>query len=79
MVRNAGRISVNIREIPDIEGEIVDSFKPGDEANGVGRTPDGTWIFIEYGDTNGWVPSELVEILLQVESLPTLVSPKQAP
>ena len=78
-VRNAGRFSVNIRETPDIKGKIIDSFKPGDEANGVGRIPDGTWIFIEYGDIKGWVSSELVEILLPVESLPTLVAPKQAP
>jgi LPXTG-site transpeptidase (sortase) family protein len=79
MVRNAGRFSVNIRETPEIKGEIVDSFKPGDEANGIGRISDGTWIFIEYGDTKGWVSSELVQILLPVESLPTLVAPIQAP
>ena len=79
MVRNSGRFSVNIRETPDIKGKVLDSFKPGDEANGIGRIPDGTWIFIEYGDTKGWVSSELVEILLPVESLPTLVAPKEVP
>jgi LPXTG-site transpeptidase (sortase) family protein len=79
MVRNAGRFSVNIRETPDIKGEIIDSFRAGDEANGLGRTSDSTWIFIEYNDTKGWVSSDLVEILLPADSLPTMVPPKQAP
>ena len=67
MVRNTGRFSVNIREIPDINGKIIASFKAGDEANGLGRTSDSTWIFIEYEDTKGWVSAELVEILLPID------------
>jgi hypothetical protein len=79
VVRNASRFSVNIREIPDIKGKIIDSFKPGDEANGIGRISDGTWIFVDYDGIKGWVSSDLVEILLPVDSLPTMVAPKLAP
>ena len=79
MVRNAGRFSVNIRETPDINGKIIESFKAGDEANGLGRTSDSTWIFIEYGNAKGWVSAELVEILLPADSLPTMVAPKTSP
>ena len=79
IVRNSGRFSVNIRENPDILGEIIGSFKPGKEAIGLGRTIEGDWIFITIDDISGWVSAELVEILLPVESLPTLIPPKLAP
>lgn len=79
MVRNAGRFSVNIRALPAIKSEIQGSFKAGDEASGLGRTTDGTWIFIRYGEIEGWVDAELVQILTPVESLPTIIAPKTAP
>jgi len=60
-------------------GEIIGSFKPGKEAIGLGRTIEGDWIFITIDDISGWVSAELVEILLPVESLPTLIPPKLAP
>jgi LPXTG-site transpeptidase (sortase) family protein len=75
IVHNAGRFSVNIRETPDIKGVIVGSFKAGDEANGLGRTSDGMWIHLEYNNIIGWVSSDLVEILLPANSLPTTVAP----
>jgi LPXTG-site transpeptidase (sortase) family protein len=79
IVRNSSRFSVNIRETPDIKGKIIESFKAGDEANGIGRISDGSWIFIDYDGTKGWVSSDLVEILMPVGSLPTLVAPIQVP
>ena len=79
VVRNAGRFSVNIRILPSIESKIVGSFKAGNEANGLGRTTDGTWIYIKYEELEGWVDAELVQILTPVESLPTIVAPKTAP
>jgi LPXTG-site transpeptidase (sortase) family protein len=79
IVRNAGRFSVNIREKPDMEGKIIGSFKPGNEASGMGRTDKGDWIYIEYEDLKGWVSAELVQILSPVESLPTMVAPEAAP
>ena len=79
LVRNAGRFSVNIREIPDINGKIIASFKADEEANGIGRTSDSLWILIEYEGTKGWVSAELVESLLPIESLPDMIAPIQSP
>jgi len=79
IVRNAGRYSVNIRALPDMDGKIVASFKAGDEATGLSRTEDGSWILIEYQDTQGWVSADLVEILLPVDSLPTAIAPTLTP
>lgn len=79
IVRNSGRFSVNIRELPEIQGEIIGSFKSGKEALGMGRTTGGDWIYITIDNTSGWVSAELVEILLPVESLPTLIPQKLAP
>lgn len=79
IVRNAGRYSVNMRKSPDMDSEIIESFKAGDEANGISRTEDGDWIMIEYKDSRGWVAAELVEILLPVDSLPTAIVPTATP
>ncbi len=79
IVRNEGQFSVNIRELPTIQSGILGSFKAGDEANGLGRVPDNTWIFIEYKGIKGWVDVELVQVLTPVEALPTIVAPKIAP
>ena len=79
IVRNAGRFSVNIREEAAMEGNIVGSFKPGHEATGLGRTEDGKWIFIDYHGLKGWVSADLVQILLPVNSLPTITIPTATP
>jgi LPXTG-site transpeptidase (sortase) family protein len=79
IVRNAGRYSVNIRALPDMESKIIESFKAGDEASGFSRTEDGNWLLIEYQNTQGWVSADLVEILLPVESLPTVIIPTPTP
>lgn len=79
IVRNAGQYSVNIREFPTIESGILGSFKAGDEASGVGRATDATWIYIDYKGVRGWVDAELVQVLTPVESLPTIIAPKIAP
>lgn len=78
-VRNAGRSTVNIRSLPSMQGEILGAFKAGDEAAGLGRTADGTWIYISYKEVLGWVDAELVQILTQVEFLPTIITPNSAP
>lgn len=79
IVRNAGRYSVNIRDLPDMEGEIIGSFKAGDEASGLGRTEEGGWIYISYEDLEGWVSADLVQILSPVESLPELETAEPTP
>jgi LPXTG-site transpeptidase (sortase) family protein len=78
-VRNAGRFSINVREQPDMEADILGSFKAGHEATGLGRTEDGDWILIEYQDLQGWVSAELVQIMLPVDSLPTIATATPTP
>jgi hypothetical protein len=79
IVRNAGRFSVNIREQPDMESVIVSSLKAGGEADGLGRTGDNGWIYIHYNDLEGWVSADLVQILLPVDSLPTVAPSASTP
>lgn len=79
IVRNAGRFSVNIRDLPTMDGEIVGSLKAGDEANGLGRSDNGEWIYVNYNTIKGWVSAEVVQILSTVESLPTIGLPTATP
>lgn len=69
-VRNAGRFSVNIRAYPDIQSKIIGSFLKDEQANAIGRTEDGAWIYIVYGDLQGWVDTELVETNSPLDILP---------
>jgi len=70
---------VNIRELPSIESKILGSLKAGDEADGIGRAPDGMWIFIEYQKMKGWVNAEVVQVLTGIDSLPMIEAPYAAP
>jgi len=79
IVRNAGPFSVNIRELPTIQSGILGSFKAGNEARGIGRNTDGSWIYIENNGVEGWVDAELVQVLTPVNSLPTIIVPETAP
>lgn len=77
IVRNTGRFSVNIRELPSIKSKILGSFKSGNEAAGIGRTEDGTWVFINFQDISGWVDAELVQIFAPVQAMP-IFSPEES-
>lgn len=79
IVRSSGQFSVNIRELPSIESKILGSLKAGDEADGIGRAPDGMWIFIEYQKMKGWVNAEVVQVLTGIDSLPMIEAPYAAP
>ena len=74
IVRNTSGFFVNIRKIPDLNGEKLASFISGDEAAGLGRTEKGDWILIRYEDIEGWVSTEVVEISSSLDSLP-IVTP----
>ncbi len=78
-VRNTSRYSVNIRDLPNLDGEIIGSIKKGDEAEGLGRSVDGDWIYVDHNTIKGWVSAELVQILSTVESLPTIGLPTATP
>ena len=70
-VINTGRFSVNIRELPDMKGEIIGSLKSNHTASGLGRTALGDWVLIKTEETSGWVSADLVEIRVPIEFLPT--------
>ena len=71
-VINTGRFSVNIRELPDMKGEIIGSLKSNHIAAGLGRTALGDWVLIKTDETSGWVSADLVEIRVPIEFLPTM-------
>jgi LPXTG-site transpeptidase (sortase) family protein len=72
-VINTGRFSVNIRELPDMKGEIIGSLKSNHTAAGLGRTALGDWVLIKTDETSGWVSADLVEIRVPIEFLPTML------
>jgi len=78
-VINTGRFSVNVRELPDMKGEIIASLKSGHSAVGLGRTALGDWILIKTDEASGWVSAELVEIRVPVDVLPTTLPTITAP
>lgn len=71
-VSNSGNFSINIREFPSLDGEILGSFLKDTDANAIGRTEAGDWLYITYGGKKGWVNSELVDALTPIEDLPIL-------
>jgi SH3-like domain-containing protein len=78
-VINTGRFSVNIRELPDMKGEIIGSLKSNHTASGLGRTALGDWVLIRTEETSGWVSADLVEIRVPIEFLPTMLPTITAP
>lgn len=79
IVRNAGRFSVDIRQLPAADSPIIGSFHTGEEAIATGRTADSEWIYIHYADLTGWISRELVEVFQPVETLPIVPLPTEAP
>lgn len=71
-VSNSGNFSVNIREFPSLNSDILGSFLKDTDANATGRTEAGDWLFITYGEIKGWVDAELVDALTPFEDLPVL-------
>ena len=71
-ISNSGNFSVNIREFPSLDSDILGSFQKATDANATGRTEAGDWLFITYGEIKGWVDAELVDALTPFENLPVL-------
>jgi len=69
-VANTGTFSVNIRERPDLNSDIIGSLESGDEAVGIARSEDSSWVFIRYGDVEGWVSLDVVDISSPTDTLP---------
>lgn len=71
-VSNDGTLSVNVRERPDTDADIVASLEAGMQAAALSRTEDAEWIQIDLDGVLGWVSAETVLISESVEDLPVL-------
>lgn len=73
-VANTGTFSVNIRQLPDLNSDIIGSLVSGDEAIGFARSEDSSWVLIRYGDVEGWVSLDVVDISSPADILPAASS-----
>lgn len=78
-VSNTSQATVNLRDAPTQDGQLLGYLQPGESAKAIGRTEASDWIAIELaGAPNGfaWVYAELVTVAGAVDTLPT---PQPAP
>jgi LPXTG-site transpeptidase (sortase) family protein len=78
-ISNSGNFSINIRESPSLNSKILGTFLKGDDANAISRTESADWLYITYGNIEGWVDAELVEMLTPVDNLPVFNSDSNSP
>ncbi len=71
-VSNSGSFSVNIRQHPDINSDIIASLVSGNDAVGFARSEDSSWILIRYQDIEGWVSLDVVDVSSPVNTLPVI-------
>ena len=71
-VLNEGPGAVNIRELPDLDSEVLEKLEAEDTAAALGRTEDSEWIQIRIDDVTGWVFAETITIDSPVEDLPVI-------
>jgi len=72
IVTNDGTLSVNVRERPDMDADIVASLEAGMQAAALTRTEDAEWIQINLDGVLGWVSTDTVSISEPVEDLPVM-------
>ena len=69
---------VNVRSGPGTEYDQVGVLIPGQTSAIIGRNAEGTWFEISYvgaPDGTGWVFKDLVHIVGDINSMPTVVPP----
>ena len=71
-VLNEGPGAVNIRELPDLDSDVLEKLEAEDTAAAIGRTEDSEWIQISAEDVTGWVFAETITIDSPVEDLPVI-------
>ncbi len=69
-ITNDGSQGVNIREQPDLAGEIITSLEPGMQAIGIARDEAADWVQINLDGIIGWVFAETISSNEPVEDLP---------
>lgn len=68
--------TLNVREYPSTEAKIVGQLNPGDEADVVGRTPDGAWYVINFDGSRACVFAEYLSAEQPEEETEQLVIPE---
>lgn len=61
---------INVREEPNLDGEIIASLEPGLQAIGISRNEVGDWVQINLDGVIGWVFAETVTANEPLENLP---------
>jgi len=69
-ITNEGFNGVNVRGLPDLDGEIIASLETGMQAIGIARNEAGDWIQINLDGVIGWVFAETVTANEPLEDLP---------
>jgi len=69
-ITNDGFNGINVRALPDLEGEILTSLEPGMQAIGIARNEAGDWVQINLDGVIGWVFAETVTATEPIEDLP---------
>jgi hypothetical protein len=63
--RDTDQDQINVRSGPSVKYDIIGVLVPGQQVPGLGRTPGGDWVQIQYvgvPGSVGWVYSPLVEV-----------------
>ena len=54
--------TLNVRELPSTDSKIVGQLNPGDEAEVVGKTPEGEWYVIRFNGSNACAYAEYLSL-----------------
>jgi hypothetical protein len=69
-VSNSGTGNINVRGGPSTNDTIVNVFNAGETAVADGRNEAGDWVYVDYGGSDGWLYTPLIEIACDVQTLP---------
>jgi uncharacterized protein YraI len=68
-ISNSGSGNINMRGGPSTNDDIVTTFTAGDTAIADGRNAGGDWVHVDYGETDGWLYTPLIEAACDVQTL----------
>jgi len=70
LVLNTSTAGINVRELPDLDSEIIAKLEPDMDAIGIARTETSEWIQINFNGVIGWVFAETITSEEELEDLP---------
>lgn len=54
--------ALNLRESPGTSAAVIRTLKPGDVLTILPTPPQGNWIYIRYGEIEGWINNKYCEV-----------------